>query len=205
MCQKTVYYKHPVQNTPYKRAHPTAEPGVAQGSGLEEITQKRKRFASKSQGPPMAGPGVKGGHCSDAYKSLSSKPASHPKRVAKSLILRFGTLFLCIFRGRSCICSERRLQRIVGRSFLSAVDSLKRSLRSSRRIKLFELIRQVLLPGPATLCVVRETGTSGNQATHNDVLFQTAQVVAQTADRRFCKNSRGFLERRRLNKRLRSQ
>jgi len=46
----------------YKRAHLTAEPQWAQMSGSK----------TKYQGPPKAGPGVKGGHCSDAYKSLST-------------------------------------------------------------------------------------------------------------------------------------
>ena len=83
---------------PYKRAHPTAEPLAAQRSGFEEkpvielpgpITAKAAPtcFASKIQGPPMPGPGVKGGHCSDAYKPLSTAagPAG-PKIVAATVV-----------------------------------------------------------------------------------------------------------------------
>ena len=62
----------------------------------------------------MAGPGVKGGHCSDAYKSLSSKPARCPQRAAKLLILGLCRRFLGTIRRGSRLSSDHLFRRLVG-------------------------------------------------------------------------------------------
>lgn len=57
----------------------------------------------------------------------------------------------------------------------------------------YALLFQITLA--TTLCVVCQTGTSRNQATNDNVLFQAAEVIPLAGDGAFGQNPRGFLER----------
>src|SRR5690606_32545710 len=74
----------------------------------------------------------------------------------------------------------------------------KRVSQLSRSFALGSLESLLVLAGK----VIGQAGTSGNEATDNDVLFQTTQIVALAHDGGFGQNTRGFLERGSRNERV---
>src|SRR6185312_14426615 len=57
----------------------------------------------------------------------------------------------------------------------------------------------------ANVAVVLHAGAGRDEASHDDVLFQTAQVVHRSVDGGFGENARGLLERRRGDERIRGE